>query len=42
MWSQHNKEKYKEMVFDTAETALGFLALIGLYSSPKRNKGRKK
>jgi hypothetical protein len=29
--SQHDKEKYREMILDATETVLGFLALTGLY-----------
>jgi DNA polymerase-2 len=40
---QYDKEKYKEMIFDAAETVLGFFGFDRTaYSSLKKNKGRKK
>jgi DNA polymerase elongation subunit (family B) len=40
---QYDKEKYKEMVIDAAETVLGFFGFDRTaYSSLKKNKGRKK
>jgi DNA polymerase elongation subunit (family B) len=40
---QYDKEKYKEMTLDAAETVLGFFGFDRtLYSNFKRNKGRKK
>jgi DNA polymerase elongation subunit (family B) len=39
----YDKEKYKEMILDTAETVLGFFGFDrGVYSSFKKNNGRKK
>jgi hypothetical protein len=41
--SQYDKEKYKEMILDAAETVLGFFGFDrGVYSSFKKNNGRKK
>jgi len=34
---QYDKEKYKEMLLDAAETVLGFLALIGLSTVTSRS-----
>ena len=39
----YDKEKYKEMVLDAAETVLGFFGFDRTaYSNLKRNKGRKR
>ena len=41
--SRYDKEKYREMILDAAETVLGFWALTELYCSiKKKNKGRRK
>ena len=40
---QYDKEKYKEMILDAAETVLGFFGFdTTAYSNSKRNNGRKK
>jgi DNA polymerase elongation subunit (family B) len=40
---QYDKEKYKEMVLDAAETVLGYFGFDrNVYSNPKRNERRKK
>ena len=40
---QYDKEKYKEMVLDAAETVLGFFGFDRTaYSNFKRNNGRRK
>jgi hypothetical protein len=40
---QYDKEKYKEMVLDAAETVLGFFGFDrSTYSDLKRSTGRKK
>jgi hypothetical protein len=40
---QYDKEKYKEMALDAAETVLGFFGFDRtVHSDLKRNKGRKK
>jgi hypothetical protein len=39
----HDKEKYKEMTLDAAETVLGFFGFDRTaYSNFKKNKGRRK
>jgi len=39
----YDREKYKEMILDAAETVLGFFGFDRtIYSSLKRNKGRRK
>jgi hypothetical protein len=40
---RYDKEKYREMVLDAAETVLGFFGFDRtVYSDLKRNKGKKK
>ena len=40
---QYDKEKYREMILDSAETVLGFFGFDRtVYSNLKKNKGRKK
>jgi hypothetical protein len=40
---QYDKEKYKEMILDAAETVLGFFGFDRtLYSNLKRNNGKRK
>ena len=39
----YDKEKYKEMILDAAETVLGYFGFDRTaYSNPKRNNGRKR
>jgi hypothetical protein len=41
--SQYDKEKYKEMILDAAETVLGYFGFDRtVYGNLKKNNGRKK